>query len=120
MHGIIMSSELQLMTYKNGANSSAPIRARFLRRLKPDLCRLATFRSWKTNTQSNVSPVLLSKVGFSYSGKNDKVRCEYCELEIDNWKSGMDPKQEHMERRPQCPFVLNQQEIFSRNGIYSM
>jgi hypothetical protein len=29
----------------------------------------------------------------------------------------MDPKQEHMERSPQCPFVLKEAGIFSKNGI---
>jgi hypothetical protein len=88
---------------------------RQIRRTKPDLCRLATFRTWKTNTECNVSPALLAKVGFSYTGKGDKVRCDACGLEIDSWKPGMDPKQEHMERSSQCPFVLDQREIFSKN-----
>ncbi|CAF1499537.1 unnamed protein product [Adineta steineri] len=98
----------------SSANQTA---LRSLRRLKPDLCRLATFRQWRTNTQCNISPALLSKVGFSYTGKGDKVRCEICKLEIESWTSGMDPKQEHMERSPQCPFVTSETEIFSKNGI---
>jgi len=93
---------------------------RQIRRTKPDLCRLATFRTWKTNTECNVSPALLAKVGFSYTGKGDKVRCDVCQLEIDSWKPGMDPKQEHMERSSQCPFVLGQREIFSKNGILAL
>ena len=99
------------------SNSSNRTVLRQIRRTKPDLYRLATFRQWKTNTQCNVSPALLAKVGFSYTGKGDKVRCDACSLEIDSWKPGMDPKQEHMERNPQCPFVLDQSEIFSKNGI---
>lgn len=91
--------------------------ARLSRRIKPDLYRLASFRNWKDNTQCIISPSVLSKVGFSYTGKADKVRCEACGLEIDNWKSSMDPKQEHMERSPKCPFVLDEKEIFSKNGI---
>jgi len=107
--------------YQNvSSNSSNRTTLRQIRRTKPDLCRLATFRPWKTNTQCNVSPALLAKVGFSYTGKGDKVRCDACDLEIDSWKPGMDPKQEHMERSPQCPFVLNQQDIFSKNGISSL
>jgi hypothetical protein len=93
---------------------------RQIRRTKPDLCRLATFRTWKTNTECNVSPALMAKVGFSYTGKGDKVRCDACGLEIDSWKPGMDPKQEHMERSSQCPFVLDQREIFSKNGILAL
>ncbi|CAF2973255.1 unnamed protein product [Rotaria sp. Silwood2] len=102
------------------SNSTNRTVLRLQRRVKPDLCRLATFRQWKTNTQSNVSPAVLAKVGFSYTGKGDKVRCDACGLEIDNWKTGMDPKQEHMKRRPECQFVLDQHEIFSKNGILSL
>ena len=102
------------------SNSSNRIALRQLRRTKPDLWRLATFRLWKNNTQSNISPALLSKVGFCYTGKGDKVRCDACSLEIDSWKPGMDPKQEHMERSPQCPFVQDQQEMFSKNGILTL
>ena len=89
---------------------------RQLRRSKPDLYRLATYRDWKRNTECNVSPALLSKVGFSYTGKGDRVRCDACSLEIDSWKPGMDPKQEHMQRSPMCAFVLDQHEMFNKNG----
>jgi hypothetical protein len=101
----------------NHSVSSNQTVLRHLRRSKPDLCRLATFRQWKTNTESNISPALLAKVGFYYTGKGDNVRCDVCQLEIDSWKPGMDPKQEHMERSPQCPFVLAERDIFSKNGI---
>jgi baculoviral IAP repeat-containing protein 2/3 len=97
------------------SNSANRTVLRQIRRTKPDLCRLATFRQWKANTQCNVSPALLAKVGFSYTGKGDKVQCDACYLEIDSWKPGMDPKQEHMERSPKCPFVLAQCDIFSKN-----
>ncbi|CAF0969056.1 unnamed protein product [Adineta ricciae] len=96
------------------SNTSMQAALRQKRRIKPDLCRLASFRQWKSNTQCNISAALLSKVGFSYTGQGDKVRCEACKLEIDSWKPGMDPRQEHMERSPQCPFVLEQSELFSK------
>ena len=114
-----MAIGLQSIQSSVSSNSSNRTVLRQLRRSKPDLCRLATFRQWKANTQCNVSPAVLSKVGFSYTGKGDRVRCDTCELEIDSWKSGMDPKQEHMERSPECPFVKNQAELFSKNGIIS-
>ena len=87
------------------------------RKIKPELYRLSTFRSWRDNTQCNVSAVVLSQVGFTYTGKDDRVRCDTCGLEIDSWKTGMDPKQEHMERSPLCPFVLKEHELFTKNGI---
>lgn len=108
-----------ITTVQNGKQSirtkTTNVIARQIRRTRPDLYRLASFRTWKDNTLSIISPVVLAKVGFSYTGKDDRVKCESCNLEIDSWKSGMDPKQEHMERSPQCSFVLNQQELFSRN-----
>lgn len=110
-----MAIGIQSVNQNLTTNSSNRTVLRQIRRTKPDLYRLATFRLWKTNTQSNVSPALLAKVGFSYTGKGDKVRCDACSLEIDSWKPGMDPKQEHMERSPECSFVVNQQELFSKN-----
>jgi len=110
-----MAIGIRSANHNNPSNANNRTSLRHLHRHKPDLCRLATFRQWKTNTESNVSPALLAKVGFSYTGKGDKVRCDACGIEIDSWKPGMDPKQEHMERSPQCSFVLSQSEIFSKN-----
>ncbi|CAF0976949.1 unnamed protein product, partial [Rotaria sordida] len=110
-----MAVGIHRMKHSISSNSTNRTASRLARRVKPDLCRLATFRQWRTNTQSNVSPAVLAKVGFSYTGKGDKVQCDACGLEIDNWKTGMDPKQEHINRRPDCPFVLDQHEIFSKN-----
>ena len=105
--------------HRTGAlNLTSTNKRRNLRRLNPDLYRLSTFRLWRTNTQSRVSSVALSKYGFSYTDENDKVRCDTCGLEIDSWQPGMNPKQEHMERSPQCPFVLERTELFTKNGIY--
>lgn len=112
-----MAFEPQSLKQNLPSNSSNRTALRHIRRTKPDLYRLATYRQWKTNTQCNVSPAVLSKVGFSYTGKGDKVRCDKCGLEIDSWKPGMDPKQEHMERSPKCDFVVAQHEMFNKNGI---
>jgi hypothetical protein len=90
---------------------------RNLRRSKPDLFRLATFHTWMSNTQCSISPALFAKVGFHYTKIDDRVRCSTCGLEVDSWKTGMDPKQVHIERSPQCPFVLQQTELFTRNGM---
>lgn len=114
-----MALGLHTINHTPSLNPSNQTTLRNIRRCKPELYRLSTFRSWKTNTECNVSPAILSKVGFLYTGKGDRVRCDTCGLEIDSWKTGMDPKQEHMERSPKCPFVLNQTDIFSKtkNGI---
>lgn len=112
-----MANQVQSVNRSVPPNSREKTLLRSLRRMKPDLYRLATFRQWKINTQSHVSPALLSKVGFLYTGKGDKVRCEACELEIDSWKPAMDPRQEHMERRPDCPFVRAHNELFSNHDV---
>ncbi|CAF3870910.1 unnamed protein product [Rotaria magnacalcarata] len=109
-----MATSIQSTKHIVPSSSISRTSARLSRRLKPDLYRLATFRTWKTNTQCIVSPAVLTKVGFAYTGKGDKVRCEACGLEIDNWKPGMDPKQEHIMQKPECPFVLDQHELFSK------
>lgn len=111
-NGHISARQNLTINFKN-----RPTTGHFNRKIKPELYRLSTFRSWRDNTQCNVSAVVLSQVGFSYTGKGDRVRCDTCSLEIDSWKTGMDPKQEHMERSPQCPFVLKEHELFTKNGI---
>jgi hypothetical protein len=115
-----MAIGIKSLKQNTSSNSSNRTVLRQIRRSKPDLYRLSTFRSWKTNTECNVSPAILAKVGFYYTGKGDKVRCDACGLEIDSWKPGMDPKQEHIERSSECPFVLDQHEIFSKNGIFTL
>lgn len=112
-----MASVIESKNHNHILKGFYPHILRQIRRTKPDLCRLASFKTWKTNTNCIISPAVLAKVGFYYTGKGDLVRCESCNIEIDSWKPGMDPKQEHMERSPQCPFVLDQQELFSKNGI---
>ena len=108
------AAQTQLITTENVTQRA---QLRNLRRSKPDLFRLSTFRSWKSNTKMLMSPAVLAKGGFSYTEKGDRVRCDTCGLEIDGWKPGMDPKQEHAERSPQCPFVLSQAALFPKNGI---
>lgn len=110
-----MAAAVQGKNQNSTSKTSTGTILRQIRRTKPDLYRLATFKAWKDNTQNIISPAVLAKVGFSYTGKDDCVKCESCNLEIDSWKPGMDPKQEHIERSPQCSFVLSQEELFSRN-----
>ncbi|CAF4355305.1 unnamed protein product, partial [Rotaria sordida] len=67
-----MAVGIHRMKHSISSNSTNRTVSRLARRVKPDLWRLATFRQWRTNTQSNVSPAVLAKVGFSYTGKGDK------------------------------------------------
>ena len=113
-----MASGLRPSHRSAALNSTSVTKRRNLRRLNSDLYRLSTFRLWRTNTQSHVSSVVLSKSGFSYTDERDKVRCDTCGLEIDSWQPGMNPRQVHMERSPQCPFVVARAELFTINGTY--
>ena len=93
-----------------------PTFERNLRRAKPELYRLSTYRPWRSNTHSHLSPAILSKAGFSYTGKADRVKCETCDLEIESWTTDMDPIQEHMEQRPNCPYVVSRKDFFVKKG----
>jgi hypothetical protein len=85
--------------------------------LKPELRRLASFQTWTNDIHPNISKGLLAKAGFTYTGKNEKVRCETCGLEIESWTPDMDPNREHMEQSSQCQFVLENSDLFPKNGL---
>ena len=44
--------------------------------------------------------------GFSYVGPRDRVKCEYCEGQLEEWSKGDDPLYEHQKHYPNCPFIL--------------
>lgn len=108
-----MSTEcLQLPS--SSQNPTIKIFDRNLRRSKPELYRLSTYRPWRRNTDSHLSPAVLSKAGFVYTGKGDRVKCETCQLEIESWTTAMDPMEEHLQLRPLCPYVLSRKDIFMK------
>ncbi|KAJ3221647.1 hypothetical protein HK099_003271 [Clydaea vesicula] len=50
----------------------------------------------------------MAQAGFSYNADTsslDNVVCKYCSLELDGWEVGDDPKTEHLNRKPNCPFL---------------
>ncbi|KAG8131613.1 hypothetical protein E2320_009532 [Naja naja] len=55
--------------------------------------RLVTFGNWPS--YSPVSPQLLARAGFFYTGQQDYVRCFYCDGALRNWEQGDDPWREH-------------------------
>lgn len=71
--------------------------------LKAELCRLATFAEWPT--ESRVSAVILARCGFSYTGQGDKVVCYKCSSTQDGWEVGDDPKEKHHRLFPNCPLA---------------
>ncbi|XP_048339052.1 baculoviral IAP repeat-containing protein 7 isoform X1 [Sphaerodactylus townsendi] len=66
--------------------------------------RLATFGTWPFYAQ--VSPEILARAGFFYTGDGDYVRCFHCDGALRNWERGDDPWMEHAKWFPRCKFLL--------------
>ncbi|XP_053169445.1 baculoviral IAP repeat-containing protein 7 isoform X2 [Hemicordylus capensis] len=66
--------------------------------------RLMTFEIWPS--YARVSPELLARAGFFYTGQGDYVRCFYCDGALRNWEAGDDPWVEHARWFPRCKFLL--------------
>ena len=64
--------------------------------------REETFQNWN-NPYVNIKS--LASIGFIYVGPNDKVKCVYCYLTIDEWLSGDDPLEKHRQLNPDCPYI---------------
>ena len=86
---------------------------------QPELRRLATFRPWKQDMPLNFSKSLLAKLGFSYTGEQDKVKCDGCQMEIALWRSKVNLQEEHQRCSPQCPFVMINSHFFVQTGTTS-
>ncbi|XP_034980047.1 baculoviral IAP repeat-containing protein 7 [Zootoca vivipara] len=66
--------------------------------------RLVTFENWPASAR--VTPELLARAGFFYTGQGDYVRCFYCDGALRNWERGDDPWMEHAVWFPRCKFLL--------------
>ncbi|XP_054837585.1 baculoviral IAP repeat-containing protein 7 [Eublepharis macularius] len=66
--------------------------------------RLVTFNTWPSSAR--VSPELLARAGFFYTGEGDYVRCFHCDGALRNWERGDDPWMEHARWFPRCKFLL--------------
>ncbi|XP_065350861.1 death-associated inhibitor of apoptosis 2-like [Cloeon dipterum] len=64
------------------------------------LYSLLKYRDW-----SHVEPLDLARSGFYYIGKDDKVRCAFCNLEVNGWEEGDTADGEHKRWNPNCPFL---------------
>ena len=74
-------------------------------RMNYEKFRIESFYNWPA---PYVSVPLLAKNGFYYSGKGDRVRCNFCKVEIHDWCSDDTPRNEHQKFSPNCPFNNNQ------------
>ena len=67
-------------------------------------CRLESFFNWPLPF---ITYQELAKNGLYYSGKGDKVRCNFCKVELLDWKIGDTPNKEHKKFAPYCDFNNN-------------
>ena len=106
----------QRLPYTFNATGKTQAMLQTLLTSKYDLYRLMTFESWKANGHQQLTKELLAKMGFSYTGHADQVKCHSCQLEIGSWTAEMNPRDEHIKRSPDCQFISNQRELFSESG----
>ncbi|XP_020297483.1 death-associated inhibitor of apoptosis 1-like [Pseudomyrmex gracilis] len=66
--------------------------------------RLASFKDWPC---SWITPEKLAAAGFYYTGKEDKVKCFECKLEISKWETNDNPLADHQRWSRRCRFVEN-------------
>lgn len=64
--------------------------------------RIQTFINWPV---SFLSPVLMAKAGFYYTGVDDIVSCPFCSVEVHSWVNGDDPKLDHERWSPGCRYL---------------
>lgn len=66
-------------------------------------CRLMTFdANWPHDF---ISPRILAKIGFYYTGPYDQVRCQFCRVTIRSWEIGDNEVNEHLRWSPRCPLL---------------
>lgn len=66
--------------------------------------RFNSFREWTNNA---ITPKDLALVGFYYTGINDLVKCNFCGIEVGEWKEGDKAYDEHMQIFSNCPLLNN-------------
>lgn len=74
----------------------------------PDLAvearRMSTFTTWPN--WGAVKPETLVKAGFFFTGKQDEVKCFYCDGTKMDWEQQDDAWIEHARRFPSCQYVI--------------
>ena len=70
--------------------------------------RIESFRNWSI---PYISVFELAKNGFYYTGKSDRVRCNFCDFELYEWKAQDKPVIEHSKWVPNCSFITKKEEM---------
>ena len=76
----------------------------FVRKYKMiyEMYRIESFIHWPL---AYISVNDLAKTGFYYTGKGDRVRCNFCDLEVYEWNAEDIPEKEHAKWAPNCPMI---------------
>jgi hypothetical protein len=65
--------------------------------------RLTTFDKWPV---SFISKNDMAAAGFYFLGREDRVRCPFCGVQIGDWAPGDEPLSCHRRGAPSCGFAL--------------
>lgn len=66
--------------------------------------RLETFNNWNI---SFIDQKILALLGFYYIGIEDRVKCNFCGVEIYKWIEGDDILSEHLTHSPKCNLICH-------------
>ncbi|XP_041461917.1 baculoviral IAP repeat-containing protein 3-like isoform X1 [Lytechinus variegatus] len=74
-----------------------------------EAARLGTFRNWPGKLgYHHVTPRVLAKAGFYYTGLVDECKCFYCDGGLKNWEPTDEPWTEHAKWFPRCEWLIQQ------------
>lgn len=65
--------------------------------------RLTTYSCWPSQIPQHREDMALA--GFYYTGCGDRVRCAFCNLQLQEWNIDVEPFSRHTHENPRCPFI---------------
>ncbi|XP_040291513.1 baculoviral IAP repeat-containing protein 7 isoform X2 [Bufo bufo] len=77
--------------------------------------RLGTYHNWPPYAE--VTPDVLARAGFFYTGHRDNVKCFHCDGGLSNWERGDDPWREHAKWFPRCEFLIQSMGLAYIRGV---
>lgn len=66
--------------------------------------RVNSFKCWPKHLKQK--PKDLSDAGFYYEGSEDRVKCFFCDVGLNNWEDDDEPWSEHARWYPECEYVI--------------
>lgn len=69
--------------------------------------RFHSFTLGWPHERASISTEILAKTGFYFTGVNDCVKCVFCGINLDSWKSYDNIVHEHFKYSSNCKFLLN-------------